>query len=107
WSTALGRGALGRDQAEQVRRTAYEELLWLADDILARREDHVSGEPLSAPAAARQALAYLDEAAAAHRPTTAFVSLRARCRGALGDQEVAEADARLARATPPTLALDH
>jgi tetratricopeptide (TPR) repeat protein len=107
WSTAPGRGALGRDQVEQIRRTAYEELLWLAEDLLARRQDHVSGEQLSAPAAARQALAYLDQAAAAHQPTTAFVSLRGRCRGALGDREAADADARLARATPPTLALDH
>src|SRR5262249_7452227 len=77
------------------------------DDLLARREDHVSGEQLPAPAAARQALAYLDQAAAAHQPTTAFISLRARCRGALGDKEAAEADEQLARATPPTLALDH
>jgi tetratricopeptide (TPR) repeat protein len=107
WSTALGRGALGRDQVEQIRRTAYEELLWLADDLLARREDHQSGEQLSAPAAARQALAYLDQAAAAHQPTTAFISLRARSRSALGDREAADADARLIRATPPTLALDH
>src|SRR5262249_50574390 len=37
WSTALRQGALGRDQVEQIRRTAYEELLWLAGDILARR----------------------------------------------------------------------
>jgi len=107
WSTALEQGALGRDQVEQIRRTAYEELVWLADDVLARREDHVSGERLSAPAAARQALAYLDQAEAAYQPTTAFISLRARCRGALGDKEAADADAQLARATPPTLALDH
>src|SRR5262249_29515768 len=40
-------------------------------------------------------------------PTTAFVSLRARCRGAVGDKEAADADAQLARATAPTLALDH
>jgi serine/threonine protein kinase/Flp pilus assembly protein TadD len=107
WSTALEQGALGRRQVEQIRRTAYEELLWLADDLLARRQDHVSGEQLSAPAAARQALAYLDKAGAGHEPTTAFFSLRARCRGALGDKEAADADAQLARATPPRLALDH
>jgi tetratricopeptide (TPR) repeat protein len=107
WSTALDQGALGADQVEHIRRTAYEELLWLADDILARREDHVSGEHLSAPAAARQALAYLDQAEAAHQPTTAFISLRARCRRDLGDKEAAADDAKLARATPPTLALDH
>jgi tetratricopeptide (TPR) repeat protein len=107
WSDALGRGALGREQVEQIRRTAYEELLWLADDLLARRQDHVSGEQVPAPAAARQALAYLDQAKAAHPPTTAFVSLRGRCRGDLGDKEAAAADARLARATPPTLAMDH
>jgi tetratricopeptide (TPR) repeat protein len=107
WSAALGRGALGRDQVEQIRRAAYEELLWLADDMLARREDHVSGEQLPAPAAARRALAYLDQAEAAHQPTTAFISLRARSRSDLGEKEAADADARLARATPPTLALDH
>jgi hypothetical protein len=107
WSTALEQGALGRHQVEQIRRTAYEELLWLADDILARREDHVSGEQLSAPAAARQTLAYLDKAGAGHEPTTALFSLRARCRGALGDKEAADADSQLARATPPSLALDH
>jgi tetratricopeptide (TPR) repeat protein len=107
WSAALGRGALGRDQVEQVRRAAYEELLWLADDILARREDHVSGERLSAPAAARQALAYLDRTEAAHRPTRGYFWLRARSRRALGDKEAVAGDARLFRATPPTLALDH
>jgi tetratricopeptide (TPR) repeat protein len=107
WNTVLEQGALGRHQVEQIRRTAYGELLWLADDILARREDHESGEQLSAPAAARQALAYLDKAGAGHEPTTAYFSLRARCRGALGDKEAADADLQLARATQPTLGLDH
>jgi tetratricopeptide (TPR) repeat protein len=107
WSAALEPAALGRDQVEQIRRAVYEELLWLGDDILVRREDHVSGKLLSAAAAAWQALAYLEKAAAAHQPTTAYFSLRARCRGALGDKEAADADAQLARATLPTLALDH
>jgi tetratricopeptide (TPR) repeat protein len=105
-STALEFGASWH-QVEQIRRTAYEELLWLADDILARREDHVSGEQLSAPAAAQQALAYLEKAGVAYVPTTAFFSLRARCRGALGDKEAADDDSQWAWAIPPTLALDH
>src|SRR5262249_26638953 len=49
WSTALEQGALGRRQVEQIRRTAYEELVWLADDILTRREDHVLAEQAAAP----------------------------------------------------------
>src|SRR5262249_38375387 len=57
WSTALEEGALGRGQVEQIRRTAYEELLWLADDILARRGEHGAGGQHFAPAAAPEPLA--------------------------------------------------
>jgi tetratricopeptide (TPR) repeat protein len=107
WSSTLERGFLTGEQAEQVRRSSYEELLWLADDIVRRQQGHPSGRKLSAEAAARQALVYLAKARAARRPTLAFYSLRARCRKILGKNAAARADARRAAKTPPTLALDH
>jgi serine/threonine protein kinase/tetratricopeptide (TPR) repeat protein len=107
WSTALEQGTLGRQQVEQIRRTAYEELLWLAEDILGRREDHQSGQKLSPESAARRALAYLAKAETPHLPTYAFYRLRARCRRDLGEQGAAAADQELARKTPRMMALDH
>jgi tetratricopeptide (TPR) repeat protein len=107
WNGTLEGGLLGRQQVEQIRRAVYEELLWLTDDILRRRQGHRSDGPLSEDAAGRQALAYLGKAEAAHRPTPAFYALRARCHTAMGDGAAARSDARLADQTPPTLALDH
>ena len=42
WRSALEGGFLGPSQVELIRRTAYEELLWLADDILRRQQGHES-----------------------------------------------------------------
>jgi serine/threonine protein kinase/lipoprotein NlpI len=109
WNTTLAGGLLGRDQVEQVRRTAYEQLLWLADDVLrqGRGEDHRSGRKLSVAAAARLALLYLEKAESAHRATQGLYALRAHCRKALGDEAAAQADMQLTDRTPPTMALDH
>jgi tetratricopeptide (TPR) repeat protein len=107
WSTTLGGGVLGKNQVEHIRRTAYEQLLWLADDVVRRGQEHRSGQTLSAKAAARAALAYLGKAESAHRPTLAFYVHRARCRKALGEKAAAQADRELAAKTPATMALDH
>jgi tetratricopeptide (TPR) repeat protein/tRNA A-37 threonylcarbamoyl transferase component Bud32 len=107
WNSALEGGFLERPQVERVRRLAYEELLWLADDAVSRRQDHRSGEKVLPEAAARQALVYLGKAEDAHRPTQALHALRARCRQVLGEGSAAQADRALAGQTPPTIALDH
>ena len=65
WNARLEGGSLGPDQVARVRRTAYEELLWLADDVVRRRVDHRSGRKLSPPEAAQEGLAYLRKAEAA------------------------------------------
>jgi tetratricopeptide (TPR) repeat protein len=107
WNTALDGGLLGKDQVAQVRRQAYEELVWLADDMVRRQKDHRSGQTLSPEAAAKQALVYLDKAETAHRASQALYVLRGRCREAMGEKAAAQADAELAKKTPPTLARDH
>jgi hypothetical protein len=45
WLGALERGLLEAGQVRQIRRSAYEELLWLADDVLRRGQ----GAPLRPP----------------------------------------------------------
>src|SRR5262249_36952259 len=55
WHTTLAGSLLGKHQVEQIRRSVYEELLWLADDVMGRREDHRSGQQLAPEAAARAA----------------------------------------------------
>jgi tetratricopeptide (TPR) repeat protein/serine/threonine protein kinase len=107
WNTALAAGFLGRDQVEQIGRLAYEELLWLADDLLRRHQEHSSGHKLSPEAAARQVLVYLAQAERARPPTQALYALRARCRQALGEEAAFQADQQLADKTAPTIALDH
>jgi tetratricopeptide (TPR) repeat protein len=107
WNITLEGGLLGEGQVAQVRRQAYEELLWLADDVLRRQLEHRSGQRLAAKAAAKQALVYLAKAETAHRPTQALYLLRARCREALGEKAAAQADGQRAARTAPTLALDH
>jgi tetratricopeptide (TPR) repeat protein len=107
WNAALVGGFLGRDQVEQIGRLAYEELLWLADDLLRRHEEHPSGRKLSPEAAARQGLVYLTRAESARPPTQAHYELRARCHQALGEEAAFQADRRLADKTAPTIALDH
>jgi tetratricopeptide (TPR) repeat protein len=107
WPTTLEWRLLGPEQVEHLRRTAYEELLWLAHDVGVRQQDHRSGGQLSREAALRQTLVYLGKAASAHRPTQALYALRAQCRRALGDKALAQADTQLAAKTPPAMALDH
>jgi tetratricopeptide (TPR) repeat protein/serine/threonine protein kinase len=107
WDTALQGGLLGRDQVEQIRRTVYEELLWLAADLGYRQQEHRSGQKLSLEAASRAALVYLGKAERAYRPTHTLYLSRANCRKNLGDEAAAQADRQLADKTPPTLAVDH
>jgi tetratricopeptide (TPR) repeat protein/serine/threonine protein kinase len=107
WTSTLEGGFLGKHQVEQIRRLAYEELLWLADDVARRQQGHLSEGELSPDAAARRALVYLDKAESAHPPTPALYALRALCRKALGDQAAAQADTQLAVKTPPAMAVDH
>jgi serine/threonine protein kinase/tetratricopeptide (TPR) repeat protein len=106
-NSTLKGGLLGRQQVEQIRRLAYEELLWLADDVLRREQEHRSGGKLSPEAAARQALLYLGKAEGAHRPTQPLYALRARCHEALGEEAAAQADVQRADQTPAMMALDH
>ena len=107
WSTRLEQGLLGKDQVEEVRRLAYEQLVWLAADVLNRRQDQRSGQPLSPRAAAEAAGAYLQKAETARPPSHAFYRLRAQARQALGQEELARADVALAGKTPPTMACDY
>jgi tetratricopeptide (TPR) repeat protein len=107
WNTTLGGGLLGSQQVEQIRRLVYEELLWLVDDVFHRQQEHGSGRKLSAEAATRQALVYLDKAESAHPPTRLFYAMRYRCRNDLGDEAAAKADKQRAVQTPATMALDH
>jgi serine/threonine protein kinase/tetratricopeptide (TPR) repeat protein len=107
WSARLEGGLLERDQVAQVRRTAYEQLLWLADDAARRQVDHRSGSKVSPRKAAQEGWAYLRPAEAAARPTSAFYQIRARCLKALGKPAEARQDENLARQTPGTIALDH
>jgi tetratricopeptide (TPR) repeat protein/serine/threonine protein kinase len=105
-SAFLGAGLQGSQQVEQVRRAAYEQLLWLADDVVKRQEEHRSGERLSPQAAATAALRYVKQAENAHPPTRAFYALRAGCYKALGETDAYEADRQRAEKVAPTLALD-
>jgi tetratricopeptide (TPR) repeat protein len=107
WTTTLEGGFLSRDQAQQIRRHAYEELLWLAHDLIIRQQGHRSGEDLSPQAAAQQALVYLGKAETAQHPTQGLHALRARCHKALGQQAAFQAERQRADQTPPTLAVDH
>ncbi len=107
WCTQLEHGVLGKNQVEQVRRIAYETLLWLANDLLLRHEDHRLGEHLSGELAAQRAFTYLRGAASAGPLTQGFYKLRADCHEAMGQVELTAADRELARTTPPTIAYDY
>jgi tetratricopeptide (TPR) repeat protein len=107
WTGSLEGSFVRSQQVQHIRRVAYEELLWLADDVLSRQQDHRSEGKLSPEAAARQALVYLGTAERAHAPTHALYALRARCRETLGEETAAQADRQQANQTPPTMALDH
>jgi tetratricopeptide (TPR) repeat protein/serine/threonine protein kinase len=107
WLAVLEGGLLEPGQRMQIRSSAYEELLWLADDVSRRWEDHRSGQKLSLLDAARESLAYLRKAEETFRPTSAFYRLRAQCHKSLGETEEARADQALAEKTPAVIALDH
>jgi tetratricopeptide (TPR) repeat protein/serine/threonine protein kinase len=107
WDNALDAGFLGKQQIERIRRHIYEELLWLADDLMRRQLGHQGEGKLSVSEAARQALVYIGDAERAHSPTPALLALRALCHEALGEAAAAEADTQRAATTPPTLAVDH
>jgi tetratricopeptide (TPR) repeat protein len=107
WTTTLEDGLLGKSQIDLIRHTAYEELLWLANDILRRQVEHPSGHKLSAAEAGQAALGYLAQAEKARRPTRALYALRAGCRKAMGDEEAFQAAQQLVETTAPTIALDH
>jgi tetratricopeptide (TPR) repeat protein len=107
WSAALEGGTLAREQVEQIRRRIYEELLWLASDVLTRQQDHRSERQLTKESAAQQALTYLAKAETARPATQALYALRGTCRENLGEETAAQADFRLVRKTPPTLPVDY
>src|SRR5262249_32536864 len=88
-------------------RLAYEELLWLADDVVHRQQEHRSERKLSAEAAARAALVYLEKAESAHPPTRVFYALCGRCHEVLGEEAAAQANWQRAMQTPATMAPDH
>jgi tetratricopeptide (TPR) repeat protein/serine/threonine protein kinase len=107
WLAALEDCGLGKDQVNQIRRAAYEALVWLANDIVHRQQDHLSGQQLSPKDAAGRALVYLARARTALQPSLAFYSLSAFCHRTLGETPGAEANKRLADRTAPTIAVDH
>src|SRR5262249_8439599 len=71
WSRQLEDGLLAPDQVARVRRAVYEELLWLADNVIRRGVDHHSGQKVAPQQAAREGLAYLRQAETALGPTSA------------------------------------
>jgi hypothetical protein len=77
---------LGKHQVERMQRLAYEEFLWLADDVFRRKVDHRSGQKLTPESSAAQALVYLGQAESSHRPTQALYALRSRCLKAAGEE---------------------
>src|SRR5581483_8094707 len=87
WDRPPGRGFLPADQVQEIRRLSYETLLWLAADLADRHKDHRSGQDLARGEAARAALRYLDQGAAAYPATFALYWLRGRCRDLLGQAE--------------------
>jgi tetratricopeptide (TPR) repeat protein/serine/threonine protein kinase len=107
WLAELEGGLGHASLVQQVRRSLYEELLWLADDMRTRGRDHRSGIKLSTAERARQGLAYLQKAVQVWQPTSALYHLRAAFQKALGKHEAAHADVALARSTPLTMAVDH
>jgi len=106
WTAHLERDALEPTQVAVVRRTAYDELLWLANDVARREIDHNSGQKASPHEAAEMGLAYLRRAEAAMPPTTAFYLIRARLHKSDGQQAEADQDEIRARRTSATIAMD-
>jgi serine/threonine protein kinase/Flp pilus assembly protein TadD len=107
WSARLEGGPLGPEQMARVRRTTYEELLWLANDLAKRRVQHRSGRKMPHKEAAEMALAYLAIAESALRPTTAFYQIRGFCQKVLGKEEEARKNLEMGRRASGAIALDH
>jgi tetratricopeptide (TPR) repeat protein/serine/threonine protein kinase len=107
WDATLEDGVLGDDQVEQLRRTLYEELLWLANDLVRRQEEHPSGQKLTEDAAARAARVYLTEAERARQPTQSLYALRAICQKAQGEEAAFQAELKRRDETAPSIALDY
>jgi serine/threonine protein kinase/tetratricopeptide (TPR) repeat protein len=124
WLTLLEQGVLAKQQLRQIRRTLYEELLWLANHAFSwwydprsphQRPGVVELDPeaaaelvrLQSESAARSALAYLRSAEKADPPTHWFYRLRAQCHKTLGQEEEARKDQELAKSTPPTMVIDY
>lgn len=107
WHRNPGGGLLGNQQQEQLRRIVFEELLWLADDSLERRQDHQTRKDIPPESAAQQALRYLERTEGGHSPTQALYSVRSRCFQMLGNEAAAQADTQRAADTPRTMALDY
>jgi tetratricopeptide (TPR) repeat protein len=107
WSSRLEHSLLEPDQVTQIRRTVYEKLLWLAGDVLFRKEGHAADGTLPGAVAARQALTYLKCAEAIPPPTRAWYWLRSRCRQPLQDSAAAKADDQRAKEAPILMAVDH
>src|SRR5262249_45559927 len=107
WSSALDRSLLGPEHVVHIRHAAYEQLVWLAQDVLGRERDHQSGSRMSRETASRQALVYLQKAETARPPTLAFFRIRARCYENLQDKPKALAAETHARETPAAVALDY
>jgi len=112
WITSLEKSVLTKDQVEQIRRTVYEELLWLAHEavvvgvnVQSRLPSHLR-RSVSRESAATLALVYLRTAERAHPPTHGLYKLLARCQKVLGKEEAARTDEELAHENPPTMAID-
>jgi tetratricopeptide (TPR) repeat protein/serine/threonine protein kinase len=103
----LNGGMLASTDIENIRRTACQQLLWLAGDVLDRRAEHRTAERLSPEQAAHAALAYLHQAESAHGTSRTFYEFRASAYYELGQTRLAEADAERARNTAAAVAWDY
>ena len=121
WVSPLEKGSLLK-QVKDVRRTAYEELLWLANHTVSWWHDPRSSRPnaievdagaaaayirRSREVAAKRALAYLRTAEQAQSPSHWFYRLRGGCRGVLGQEQDAKKDKELADREPPSTVNDY
>jgi serine/threonine protein kinase/tetratricopeptide (TPR) repeat protein len=123
WTGTLDKGPLGKQLVKQIRRTVYEELLWLANhtftwwnDPRAPRSSSVIEVEPEARAhylrensqwAAQQALTYLSAAEKAQTPTHYFYQLRAQCQKTLGREAEARKDLEPASKNPPATVSDY
>jgi serine/threonine protein kinase/tetratricopeptide (TPR) repeat protein len=122
WYLPLESSSLGKQTVRQIKRSVYEELLWLAnhafawwyDPRLPWRSDVIELGSRAREAyvgrhselAARQALAYLGAAEKAYTPTHWFYRLRADCQHTLHKDAAAQKDLELASQTAPASVTD-